>query len=77
MSKIGVKFTEDRVRGYSVYTITVDDVEVVHLYGSMAAIASEVVCRFLENDNVSVRVGDVFDRIRANEALTGLEEGPI
>lgn len=75
---VDIKFTEPHANGgYSVYTITVDDVEVAHVYGPMAAMAAESVCRYLEKGDESVRTGDIFERYRKNRGLPEPKDGVI
>lgn len=63
MAKVNVTF-EDHVGRYSVYNIRLDGVVVASVYGPMAAIATEAVCRYLDEGKETIRVGDLFERVQ-------------
>jgi hypothetical protein len=62
-----ITFDEPQVRKYSVYTIRLDGVVVANIYGSMAAIASEAVCRYLESQKGDINVSDFRKRVQDEE----------
>lgn len=64
MSKVSITFGE-YVGRYAVYHIHLDGVVVANVYGPMAAIATEAVCRYLDEGKETIRVGDFMNRVQA------------
>lgn len=66
-STVEVVFTQPNVGNSCVYSVCVDGEIVANVYGPMAAIATEAICRAIEDRKMNITIHDVFNRVKLEE----------